>query len=378
MGITYNAGTNTITVIGYTESTPCTFLDIYNADIAGSWGIVTKQCTSQFCINANLIIGNGSITWFIDLEKQIKVKTIFIETNGNFRLGELITNNRTKKGCFLNLYSYTSMLGNITSFGSQGILKIYDCKIETVNAIRIFNGSAQFIECLIYAPISGSLVLYNNTVIKRVGFYGAAAYGFYPLTSSLLIEDVFIHDNFRGISPYAAYNSTLKNTILIGNTWDISPRGNFSGILNLINTTFNTLKTDDGWTTGIIYKKYEFDLKVIDKDNNPIGGSSVKIWDKDNNLVVNTTTNTNGIISTQTITRGYYNQTNGNTLQESSPHLIKIEKTGYISYETNFTLEKVTWNIKLKKQKQLQIDTNGNCYNILQPTKGIDSIILGK
>jgi hypothetical protein len=36
MAIAYNAGTNIITVTGYTEGTPCNFTDIYNADKAGT------------------------------------------------------------------------------------------------------------------------------------------------------------------------------------------------------------------------------------------------------------------------------------------------------------------------------------------------------
>lgn len=98
-----------------------------------------------------------------------------------------------------------------------------------------------------------------------------------------------------------------------------------------------------------MWDQYEFDLKVIDKDNVAINAATVKVWDKDSNLIVDTTTNASGVITTQTISRGYYNQANGNTLQEKSPHLIKIEKAGYTTYEADFTLDdKTNWLIALQ------------------------------
>ena len=67
MAITYNAGTNVITVTGYTAGTPCTFLDVWNADQAGGWGVITRQCSHQYCLSAQLDIGDGStVTYFGD------------------------------------------------------------------------------------------------------------------------------------------------------------------------------------------------------------------------------------------------------------------------------------------------------------------------
>jgi len=100
---------------------------------------------------------------------------------------------------------------------------------------------------------------------------------------------------------------------------------------------------------GKIYRQYEFDLKVIDKDNIPINTATVKICDKDRNLIVETTTTASGVIATQSISRGYYDQANGDTLQEASPHLIKIEKAGYTTYEADFTLDaQKDWLIALQ------------------------------
>ena len=117
----------------------------------------------------------------------------------------------------------------------------------------------------------------------------------------------------------------------------------------VINTACKWLVGFFNSASAVLYRQYEFDLKVIDKDNTPIQTATVKIWDKDSNLIVDTTTNASGVIAPQTITRGYYNQANGGTLQEASPHLIKIEKAGYTTYEADFTLDaKKGWLIALQ------------------------------
>jgi len=47
MGITYDSTNNIIIVTGFTESDPCTFEDIYQADQTNGWGVVSKQGDCQ-------------------------------------------------------------------------------------------------------------------------------------------------------------------------------------------------------------------------------------------------------------------------------------------------------------------------------------------
>jgi len=68
LAITYNAGTNTITVVGG----PYGFIDIYNADVAGGWGVSFLQGTQQFRFTAKIQIGDAvNATTFLDSNKQI-------------------------------------------------------------------------------------------------------------------------------------------------------------------------------------------------------------------------------------------------------------------------------------------------------------------
>jgi len=59
VAITYDAPNKIITVTGYTEETPCTFEDIYQADQSGGWGVVSKQGTVQYLFDCRVYIGNG-------------------------------------------------------------------------------------------------------------------------------------------------------------------------------------------------------------------------------------------------------------------------------------------------------------------------------
>ena len=171
MPITYNSGTDIIQVTGYSLATPCNFTDIYNADVVGSWGQVTRQCTDQFCFNCGLQIGDGSTaTWFADTNKSVEFNVFNVlswstgyyaamtaEANANVRIGEIMdtTNKMGYRGCFLyfnstgsffgiiarasgNLEMYGSVLGGGIKYGSgsgsnpahTGSLIVWGCRID--------------------------------------------------------------------------------------------------------------------------------------------------------------------------------------------------------------------------------------------------------
>ena len=70
--ITYSSSTNTITIVGFNESSPCTFEDIYQADVSNGWGVVSKQGDNQYEFRCKLQIGDGSNdTWLVDASKAV-------------------------------------------------------------------------------------------------------------------------------------------------------------------------------------------------------------------------------------------------------------------------------------------------------------------
>lgn len=368
MAITYNAGTNTITITGYTEGTPCTFLDIYNADVAGSWGKVTRQCTNQYCIQAKLIIGDGSTaTWFADEAQQIIIPTGIItgsgwvvwcskKANANFRLGKCTnaTKKLTEAGC--HIWITRDAAGALTIFdgeNSAGNIEIYSSHVY-------FGQAAQ--QCRFYRCQNGKF--WGNNLDHKLQIASATGLDIYNnnyfnvhsvlsgVNGSFNLLRFYKTTYITNLDQHLTSDITIKNVIARENTY--VARG-YSTSWNLYMINFDV----DNWAftysgyTGKFYRQYEFDIKVQDKDGNAVNGVAVKIWDKDGALVVDTTTNASGVIPTQTISRGYYNQANGNTLQEYSPHTIQISKAGYETYKKKWTLDdKTDWIIALHIPKR--------------------------
>lgn len=364
MAITYNAGTNIITITGYTSGTPCTFLDIYNADVAGGWGVVTRQCLNQYCIDAKIDFGDGSTaTYFADINKMIIIPHGYssvawvwtVKNNTNVRLGTLIdaTTKTTRDGCIIISIDTTS--GTYGVFygedGSNRTLELYNTRIDlpyipsTANrySIRQFSGTTKIYN---FVSLSQGYYLQNADIYDVV--MGTGKYALERMVNCTF-DRLFLHNCTT--AALLAYDSgiNVKNVIAKNNT-------NLFRDYHSATDSYLINVDSDAWTfnfinayTAKVYRQYKFDLKVIDKDNAAINGATVKIWDKDSNLIVDTTTNASGVIATQTITRGYYNKTNGDTLQEASPHLIKIEKASYTTYEADFTLDaKKDWLIALQ------------------------------
>ena len=352
--ITYDSGTNTITVTGYTESTPCTFTDIYNADQSGGWGVVSVQASNQFYITANLYIGGDSTTtWFKDINVDVKLDTgsntqIAVQSNAYFQLGNKNANGNVYDGCRLEILNSD---GWIFNYGGEGV-KLYDSYFNFHDAIRFMlttKKSHEIIGCIFQD--TNILRIYGaNSVVKNVWMHGGSYFGFNPGTIAT-IDNVMIFNRSYGIYILSG-NITARNIVTKNITVaDIQTYRGCTGDINIIDSTLANWNFSWGTdTTSNVYRQYTFDLKVTDKNGNNINGATVKIWDKNDNLVVDTLTNTTGVIPSQTITRGYYNLSNGNNLQDYSPHHIEIEKTGYATYKTNFTIgEKTDWIIALQK-----------------------------
>lgn len=369
MVITYNAGTNTITVTGYTEATPCTFLDLYNADVAGGWGVITRQCTVQYCLSCKIVIGDGSTaTYFCDKLIQIVFvdgiasshyeKLIEVKDNAYLTFGEIhnaglklsrygvqiidledtwltfLIWNANTSNCQVRLYSSCISRGEAghqkTAIHIKNFAPIYNCKFDKVILhtcdMDLYNHSN--CRCEIMENPSGSSVL----------------------------NEIFEYSADEGIVFAYDYSQTIKN-VIIKNCVVAIRAVNYT-----LPSTINLVNADCEWsfywvsaTPLKVYRQYDFNLKVQDKDENAISGATVKIWDKNNNLVVDTTTNASGEIATQTLNYGYYTQAGGDTPVTQTPHIIQISKAGHQTYKKKFTVdEKINWQIRLLQANPVQ------------------------
>ncbi len=381
MAITYNAGTNTITVTGYTEAVPCTFLDVYNADVAGGWGVVSRQCTNQYCLSALLNVGDGStVTWFADenicLALTAAVSPNFSglirsRINAHFRLGRLVDagDKTTDRGCSVinkSPSSYPNIFGYVNDYAYGHNIELYDTILYTKETaypvVAVSTTNLKTYNC----TLNGYITVINNTELYKIRFHGSGYSdgNIEKATGTLSMEDVEVTDGgcLYGSTSASVSSATVKNGLI----------KNSDGIASLVQNAYDNhfINIDaDTWHfiylayTGKAYRQYEFDLKVQDKDGNAINGATVKIWDKDDNLVADTTTNASGVIATQTLNYGYYNEAGGDTPTMQTPHKIQIRKDGtnYLTYETDFTINKKTdWVIMMVDMSDLIDEINAN------------------
>ena len=67
MGISYSSGSNTITITGYSEATPCDFDDICSADKAGVYELMPATTPATDMTLTNQIRPTNDLALKIDL-----------------------------------------------------------------------------------------------------------------------------------------------------------------------------------------------------------------------------------------------------------------------------------------------------------------------
>jgi len=356
--ITYDSGSNTIKVVGFNESSPCTFEDIYQADVVNGWGVVSKQGDNQYEFRCKLQIGDGTNeTWLIDANKAISHTIdddfIYIPKHGHFRCGVVVdeANKTTKDGCFIYTNSSDKYL---IEFANGGTLELYSTTISAESSTKIqstYGRSGHRIwNCnIIHTGVS----ITGNP--PDVDFYRTNWQSSYtgPAFTTINASDILISDCYHGtIWFFISTPVTIKNYRMIGET--------YSFFCYHLDADLYAINMECKWkplwyfsNAGKIYRQYTFTLKVVDEEGNPISGAKVSVYNRSGCLEFEDITDENGKIPTHIITRGYYDQAHGSTLVDFSPHTLVIEKEGYETYKTQFTptkaIEAIDWQISLKK-----------------------------
>jgi hypothetical protein len=362
MAITYNAGTNTITVTGYTEAVPCTFHDIKLADMAGGWGVVSEAHGNQFFLTCHLQIGDGTIATYVrTLKEAIKFQLahyqLIVKGNGHFQAGQLL-NARPIDGSFIIIdwSSYISPYFGL-SIETNGIVKLYGSYYSGLNTSEGYLGSVVFdnvnIEGIRQLIVRTPATAYLNDV--RFENIAWLALSDCNITTGNRIE---IYNSVQGIHAAHGYEYTLFDAKVFTSGHSLWVRE--SAILNMIDSIFDKTKIFGDVGGGTVKEKYSFDLKVTDKAKNAITGATVKVWDKNDTLVVNTTTDGNGEIATQYIKSNAWSGTGlPPPKTEYSPHTIEIKKAGYQPYQVPWTVEeKMKWLIRLLDVQAIQFMDN--------------------
>lgn len=330
----------------------------------GQWGVVWKLGTNTFAFDCRLYVGDNSTTTYLtDTNKMITLNKgwwsagawMLVRTAATVTFGTVIdaTLKHTTDGCsFLYLDDVTPSGFMTSQYAGLGIINLYSCSFYSLAGayVEIWAGTNVW-NCL----FTGQTELIVNTSVDAFNLgiedtkaaspmYGIIAYG------ANTFNNVIVFGSDRGIR-LGSTSATLRNCSL----------ANFNSYaLTIVSSAVSHFLIDctlSAWAllwvsspTAVVYRQYSFDLKVTDKDNNAINGATVTLTDKDGNQVFSITTDANGSIAKQTVSRGHYNQANGNTLQDYGPHTLAIMKAGYQTYTKKFVLTgKTVWEIKLAK-----------------------------
>ena len=358
MPITYDAPSNIITVSGYTEASPCTFEDIYQADVAGGWGVVSKQGSSQYLFDCRFRIYSG---YFIDISKQVEFSSIAVSadsqwlvelrSNTVFRGGESVdvTNKICRHGLHiiaLDTYNYTKFF----SLWKDATLELYGCTLENPVSqrkditVRMASDVATF--TLYSCILSGNILisgLESTWKIHRLTDVGTNQALEYGLIISGVLDDVLVAQKYYAIRVQHAYAATLKNVVLKNNTYAFF-------VYNISTDKYIVNADIDNWnlyyygtSTANVFRQYEFDAHCQDKEGNDLNGvSAVGEYVSPYGEAFSETTDGNGDIPTKIVDHGFFDQPHGDTEQLKTPLKVTYSKAGYQTVVKYYSLDKKT------------------------------------
>lgn len=363
--ITYNAGTDTITVIGANSTHPAEFLDLYNADVSGGWNQVFMQNSTQFSFDCKIIIGNGTAeTYFSDINKQVKMDVfagsngynILVKNNATFTLGTLInaTTKATKQGCsVIRIADNTDGTYVIGSDGTTAKIYLYSSQIQALAAWTSVGG------WITQGGVADNLRLYNcvldgvmlrdtsSTTYNTV--FSNTQRPFFVVDGSYDKVSVFGCD--YGVFTWFGEEVTISNSIIKNSgTKDFwMAATTTSGNIYAINTVSDWTTEFSGDCSGKIYRQSTFDLYVLNGNLTDFVESANVTLTHDGTVFGSWLTNSTGQISTQTLTYGFYNQTGGDTMYGGTAWTLTITHDDWANYTSAFyPYAKMDWSISMQ------------------------------
>lgn len=361
--ITYNIGTNTITVIGnYTNL----HWELWNASFVNGWNVVHKLGEANYLINNTVIQIGDDLTTTIcsDLSVNVLFETnqrwgYYVRDNAILTFGQQDSGYATSMGVNINWnssYGSTNtgvIRGSVITGNSK--LNLYSCSIKSTYT----NHPETYVSQLPYFSSSvPNVVIYNCffdkvRVENYVNIYNLVIFrGMYGLSSiDGTLEQIFLYDIRYAIIVSGA-SKTIKdvNIIAVDSITGIRWTGsNYNH--SLVNVAWSGASD---WLFywhyapyNFVFRQYEFDLTVTYSNGTAINGTEtgarvvIQHFGNNSGVDYNATLNADGTINTTVLSMGFYNQTYGNVLQDYNPFNLRVYNiTGYVEYNGNFTLNK--------------------------------------
>ena len=303
-----------IQVTGGTADTPLTLDDIISADDTNAWGVISQIESGTYFLQGKFRIGDTATdTYFVDKGKLVIFKDTWVPDNFHeisiyrgtsnttvFQLGEK-SGSAGINGCVLRapsgkrfvLDAYANY--DVTTMTS-GDLGLYGSSFYYAGQVKLPNSSyGEVLTCNFIN--SGTVYAYQST-IQGTNFIGSPVEALWIPTNHNMSSCNLI-SNYIGIMLTEVGDYTLDAVKFTGNTYDIENTTTGTINVNCVNgsnptTTYNP----NGGTTNIINTVY-VTIKVVDNNLNPVQGAGVWVYNIDDGVVIlNTTTDSNGIAQT--------------------------------------------------------------------------------
>lgn len=337
------------------------FVDLKAANDSGSWGVVTGS-GSQYRLSARLVLGDGTSGnrgFFGDLNESITFSLTSLPgfadywsaTHINVRdfsavaFGRVLnaTNKTSADGCsFLTEASSSGLAfpilrataaGGIPTLSNATIhvvsSKFYRTTARTLIYVNSLTGDSFFWNCDLdrveYSP--GNAGTYNVNI--QGGQFGISrSSGSFDRAIVANISADAVYTNITGEASATFRNLVTRNV----GTW-FSFQGAVTLDCYMVNPDADnkTIGVVSGGGTAKLWEQYEFDLTVRKaSDSAALSSARVRLADSTGAEMLNTTTDANGAIPTQTLNRGFYTAANGSTITARTPHALRIRRYGYI------------------------------------------------
>jgi len=391
---TYDAPSNTVTVTGGTSGSPASIaIDGYAADVAGGWGVITRLNNYQYQLACKFNIGDGSTETHVkDSEKQFvladgvvgswayyfEVKANAYLTFGNMENQSQKATNQGVSFICLDVDIAVGLINNLVGGYKQGTIYLYSCQFTTLTyTSHITAHSGRIWNCILTKHVMlrwcYNADIYNVTIQKEDTYHAIATSS--GTMDRILVQNVGNVFYSLGYETFSASNVVARGCV---NFMQVYGAGSANFNFTNVDSDVMAFTFDASWT-GKVYWKYLFDLQVLDKDGVAISEASVILKQADNTTVINATTDAIGKISQTTVTRGYYNRANDNTLQDYGPFKLTVTKTGYMPYVLNDIIlnKNLDWRIYMRAQLSGDAGTGDVLKNKTFYTTDADSKLTG-
>lgn len=332
--ITYSGVTNKITVM---QDTSDFFEDIYQADLLGGWGVVTKQGSTQYYFQAGVICGDNTNPYLmLDTNKNV---TFWSHGIANFEVLRILANTTLNFGTLLDADTHNTGDGCSFHFEeptqptyfcfTQGTCNLYGCSIYPTTHLlihyvdRMYNCFCGYRSQLIAVDDSYNIIMIDSS-LYRFGWAITSCSNLFANSSEAIIH---IRTTYDITSENVIANTTGNYMLYISNS---------SGAIDeLVNYELNkwTFTLGSSYDGNKIYRQYTVDIKVVDENGNEIEGANVTLTDQYGTEVFSTTTNATGQIREQIVTYILYEPTSTPTAHvvetTYSPHTLTVEYDGY-------------------------------------------------